>query len=75
MAELVRMKGRNGGTVLVNLDNILFVDTMNSQEGIPMPGYSAIAFLGMQMQICVKGTPEEIDELCQRQKRTIELAQ
>jgi hypothetical protein len=74
MADLVVLKGRNGGAVVINLDNAVFIDTMNTPEG-PMVGYSAISFLGMQIQACVQGTPQEIYDLIQRQKRTIEIAQ
>jgi hypothetical protein len=74
MADMVVLKGRNGGDVVVNLDNVLWIDTMNTEKG-PLLGYSAISFLGMQVQVCVRGTPEEIYEITMRQKRTIEIAQ
>ena len=71
---MVVMKGRNGGSVTVNLDNVLWIDTMNTENG-PLVGFSAVSFIGMQVQLCERGTPEEIYELCQRQKRTIEIMQ
>lgn len=74
MADMALFKGRNGGAVVVNLDNVLWVDTMNTDKG-PLIGYSAISFLGAQVQICVMGTPEEINEGIIRQKRTIEISQ
>jgi hypothetical protein len=74
MAQLAILKGRNGGSVIVNLDNVVWADTMNTEKG-PLIGFTAISFLGQQMQICVQGTPEEVYEMCERQKRTIEIAQ
>jgi hypothetical protein len=74
MAHMAMFKGRNGGTVVVNLDNVLWIDTMNTDKG-PLIGYSAISFLGMQVQICVMGTPEEIMEGIAEQRGTIEIAQ
>ena len=73
MAEMVMVRGANGGNVLVNLDNVLWIDTMNTEKG-PRIGCSAITMLGMQVQLCVQGTPEELYQVILRQKH-IEIIQ
>jgi hypothetical protein len=69
------LKGRNGGSVVVNLDNVLFVDTMNTEAG-PLLGYSAVV-LGQQVSIRVKGTVEEVYGMLKRAEKNspIEIAQ
>ena len=84
MADMALLKGQNGGDVLVNLDNVLFIDTANTPNG-PVRGYSTIVFVGAMLtpdgkplipvQLAVRGSPEEIAHIVAAQKRTIEIAQ
>ena len=85
MADMVILKGQNGGDLLVNLDNVLFIDTANTSNG-PRLGFSTLVFVGAMLdpktgqpmipvQLGVRGTPEEIAHIIATQKRTIEIAQ
>jgi hypothetical protein len=53
-----RLKGRNGGAVIVNTNNVIYVDGMNTEAG-PLLGYSAL-LCHFGVSVCVKGTPEEV---------------